>query len=73
MPRRPRINLAGYPQHVVQRGHNREACFFAAKKYGCDIHAYALITNHVHLLMTPIVPMRFRASCNPWGGAMPNM
>jgi putative transposase len=66
MPRRPRINLAGYPQHVVQRGHNREACFFAdedylfylhwlregAKKYGCDIHAYALMTNHVHLLMT---------------------
>ena len=66
MPRRPRINLAGYPQHVVQRGHNREACFFAdedylfylhwlregAKKYTCDIHAYALMTNHVHLLLT---------------------
>jgi hypothetical protein len=29
MPRRPRINPAGYPQHVVQCGHNREACFFA--------------------------------------------
>lgn len=54
MPRRPRINLAGHPQHVVQRGHNREACFFAdedylfylhwlregSKKYGCDVHAY---------------------------------
>lgn len=66
MPRRPRINLAGHPQHVVQRGHNREACFFAdedylfylhwlregAKKYACDIHAYALMTNHVHLLLT---------------------
>jgi putative transposase len=66
MPRRPRINLAGHPQHVVQRGHNREACFFAdedylfylhwlregAKKYACDIHAYALMTNHVHLLVT---------------------
>lgn len=53
MPRRPRINLAGHPQHVVQRGHNREACFFAdedclfylhrlresAKKYACAIHA----------------------------------
>lgn len=63
MPRRPRINLAGHPQHVVQRGHNREACFYAdedylfylhwlregAKKYTCDIHAYALMTNHVHL------------------------
>lgn len=66
MPRRPRINLPGYPQHVVQRGHNREACFYAdedylfylhwlregAKKYTCDVHAYALMTNHVHLLLT---------------------
>ena len=66
MPRRPRINLAGHPQHVVQRGHNREACFFAdedylfylhwlregAKKYACDVHAYALMSNHVHLLLT---------------------
>jgi putative transposase len=70
MPRRPRINLAGHPQHVVQRGHNREACFFAdedylfylhwlregAKKFGCDVHAYALMTNHVHLLLTPQRP-----------------
>lgn len=66
MPRRPRINLAGHPQHVVQRCHNREACFFTdedylfylhwlregAKKYACDVHAYALMTNHVHLLLT---------------------
>lgn len=70
MPRRPRINLADHPQHVVQRGHNREACFFAdedylfylhwlregAKKYVCDVHAYALMTNHVHLLLTPHRP-----------------
>lgn len=70
MPRRPRINLAGYPQHVVQRGHSREACFFAeedyrfylywlkkgAEKYRCDIHAYVLMTNHVHLLITPQHP-----------------
>jgi putative transposase len=70
MPRRPRINLAGHPQHVVQRGHNREACFFAdedyrfylhwlregAKKFCCDVHAYALMTNHVHLLLTPQRP-----------------
>jgi putative transposase len=70
MPRRPRVNLAGYSQHVVQRGHNREACFYveedyrfylhwleeAAKKYGCDIHAYVLMTNHVHLLVTPHTP-----------------
>lgn len=70
MPRRPRINLAGHPQHVVQRGHNREACFFAdedylfylhwlregAKKFGCDVHAYVMMTNHVHLLLTPQRP-----------------
>ena len=67
MPRRPRVKLVGHPQHVVQRGHNREACFFAeedyrfylhwlregAKKYDCAIHAYVLMTNHVHLLLTP--------------------
>lgn len=67
MPRRPRVNLIGYPQHIVQRGHNRAATFFAdedyycylhwlkesAVKYGCAIHAYALMTNHVHLLVSP--------------------
>ena len=67
MPRRPRVNLVGYPQHIVQRGHNRAASFFGeddyqcylhwlkegADKYGCAIHAYALITNHVHLLVSP--------------------
>jgi len=67
MPRRPRVNLIGFPQHIVQRGHNRAATFFgdedyhcylhwlkdAAAKYGCDIHAYALMTNHVHLLLSP--------------------
>ena len=67
MPRRARITLAGVPHHVVQRGHNREATFFAdedylayrhslkegAQRYHCAIHAYALMTNHVHLLVTP--------------------
>ena len=67
MPRRPRVNLVGYPQHIVQRGHNRAASFFGeddyhcylhwlkegADKYGCAIHAYALMTNHVHLLISP--------------------
>ena len=66
MSRLPRIDLAGIPQHVIQRGNNRQACFFfnvdyrtyldsltrAAKKYGCFIHAYVLMTNHVHLLVT---------------------
>ena len=67
MPRRPRIKLAGIPQHIVQRGINREACFFAEEDYHCylhwlmksaadwrcTIHAYVLMTNHVHLLVTP--------------------
>jgi len=67
MPRRPRLNLTELPLHVIQRGNNRQACFFTeedylfylywlkkgAEKYGCDIHAYVLMTNHVHLLLTP--------------------
>ena len=67
MPRRPRIHLDGVPLHIVQRGHNREPCFFgeedyqsslywlgvALKRERCALHAYALMTNHVHLLITP--------------------
>jgi len=67
MPRRPRIHLDGVPLHIVQRGHSRQPCFYAAADYqaylewlgdsarrtGCHIHAYALMTNHVHLLITP--------------------
>lgn len=67
MPRLPRFNLVGVPQHIIQRGNNRQACFFAEDDYryyldclseaaahqGCDIHAFVLMTNHVHLLATP--------------------
>lgn len=70
MPRRPRILLPDYPLHIVQRGINREPCFFAEEDYqcylhwleeaaracGCAIHAYTLMTNHVHLLLTPTNP-----------------
>lgn len=70
MPRRPRIHLAGVPLHIVQRGHNRDACFFvdddylayrhwlgeALKESGCALHAYVLMTNHVHLLLSPPQP-----------------
>lgn len=69
MPRKPRFNLVGVPQHVIQRGNNREPCFYAeedyqrylsdlqksATKFNCRIHAYILMTNHVHLLITPMV------------------
>ena len=67
MPRRPRIHLPGLPLHIVQRGHNRDACFFAEEDYlayrqwlgeaikdtRCQLHAYVQMTNHVHLLLTP--------------------
>jgi putative transposase len=70
MPRRKRLNLTDIPLHIVQRGNNRAACFYAeqdyqfylhwlehyAKQYGCAIHAYALMTNHVHLLLSPLKP-----------------
>lgn len=67
MPRRARILLPGVPVHLIQRGNNRSACFYAgedylfyldhlneqAAKHACQIHAYCLMTNHVHLLLTP--------------------
>lgn len=67
MPRQPRLDLPGIAQHIVQRGNDRQPCFFedadrrryledlreAALKHGCDVHAYVLMTNHVHLLVTP--------------------
>ena len=67
MARQPRYVVVGQPQHVIQRGNNREAIFAengdyrfyleklqnACIKYQCDIHAYVLMTNHVHLLITP--------------------
>jgi len=67
MARQPRLVLPGQPQHVIQRGNNRDVifaseedyCFYleklalACERFGCDLHAYVLMTNHVHLLMTP--------------------
>ena len=67
MARRRRLQVTGYPMHVVQRGVNRGRCFDGAASnrlylhileevaslYQCDVHAYVLMSNHVHLLMTP--------------------
>lgn len=67
MPRTKRLDLPGIAQHIVQRGNNRQACFFHeydrslylarlaefSAKYGCRVHAYVLMSNHVHLLATP--------------------
>ncbi|SDU21814.1 transposase [Pseudomonas orientalis] len=67
MARRPRVLLPDIPLHIIQRGNNRAACFYAdkdyifyidtlaelAELYGCKVHALCLMTNHVHLLLTP--------------------
>lgn len=67
MARLPRFDLPGIPQHVVQRGNNRLPCFLddddrvrylqllaeALPATGCQLHAYVLMDNHVHLLVTP--------------------
>ena len=67
MPRRPRIIVPDIPLHIIQRGNNRQACFYSEEDYlfylesleeyvkgtGCLIHSYVLMTNHVHLLLTP--------------------
>ena len=67
MARLPRFDFPGQPQHVIQRGNNRPVIFVtdedyrfylqkldaACQKYDCDLHAYVLMTNHVHLLITP--------------------
>ena len=67
MARLPRFVIPGQPQHVIVRGNNRSEIFcadadyrfylekllLACDKHACEIHAYVLMTNHVHLLVTP--------------------
>jgi putative transposase len=67
MPRMARVVLPHYPHHVVQRGHNRQVVFAAGgdyqryvdalrqykELYGVAVHAFCLMTNHVHLLLSP--------------------
>lgn len=67
MPRQQRLILPDVAVHIVQRGNNRAACFFRpgdcrlyllhlqklAAMLDCAVHAYCLMTNHVHLLVTP--------------------
>lgn len=68
MPRKQRFYIPGVPAHVMQRGHNRNPIFFeekdyleylkilkrVAEQYECLVHSYVLMTNHVHLLLTPL-------------------
>lgn len=67
MARLPRLSLPGYPQHIIQRGNNRQAISTCtadyqtlldlidenARKFSVAIHAYVLMDNHFHLLATP--------------------
>lgn len=67
MARLQRIVVPGQALHIIQRGNNRQAVFFAEEDYrfylesleraaettDCRVHAYVLMTNHVHLLVTP--------------------
>jgi putative transposase len=67
MARLPRFVIPDHPQHVIIRGNNREPIFLADEdyhfyleklkqaciKHECSLHAYVLMTNHVHLLITP--------------------
>jgi len=67
MARLPRLYMEGCAQHVIQRGNNRSVCFFrdagyafylkqlveTSDKYGVAVHAYVLMTNHMHILCTP--------------------
>ena len=68
MPRPPRFDLPGVPRHIVQRGNNRQSVFFdetdyrayldwlgkATRHYDVAVHAWCLMTNHIHLLVTPL-------------------
>jgi putative transposase len=70
MPRAPRIQIAGLTFHIVHRGNHRARVFFVdddyrsylhllalmSSRYQTKIHAYVLMTNHVHLLMTAARP-----------------
>ena len=73
MARLPRYFVEGQAQHIIQRGNNREPIFAydsdthfyyeclqdAAEQQGLAIHAYVLMTNHVHILATPDTCMRY--------------
>lgn len=68
MPRPPRVCPAGIAQHIIQRGHNRQNCFHcshdfatyasilrtAVQRWNVAVHAWVFMSNHVHLLVTPL-------------------
>ena len=70
MARHSRFVVVGHPQHNIARGNNRQAIFCCDEdfsfyleklkegciKYAAALHSYVLMTNHVHLMMTPFDP-----------------
>lgn len=68
MPRKRRCLPIGMPAHIIQRGNNKQICFTCnedvaayanwlyegALKFDVQIHAWVFMTNHIHLLMTPM-------------------
>ena len=80
MPRKPRIYMAGMPYHVIQRGNNRQACFYAeqdylfylecltdaCRRYTVALHAYVLMSNHVHLITYDIFRTFYEAVAPIW-------
>ena len=66
MPRRPREYIEGMPYHIVQRGNNKEPCFVnlddyahylelwkeCRRRYRVNVHAYCLMTNHIHFIVS---------------------
>jgi putative transposase len=81
MARLSRICLPGIPQHVIQRGNNRQICFVSdddmaayahwlyaySLKYEVAVHAWVFMTNHVHLLATPRTSMGVSAMMQSLG------
>ena len=69
MARLQRATPAGIPVHILHRGNNRQACFknngdYSAflwwlreysEKFMVEIHTWALMENHYHILCTPQV------------------
>lgn len=67
--RTARIIIPDYPHHIIQRGHNRQAVFAGDDDYqyyldnlaewkqvfACKVYAFCLMTNHVHLVVDPVL------------------
>jgi len=74
MARLPRIVVPNQPMHIMHQGNNRQDIFesetdmtriikditHALSKYHCSLHAYVIMTNHLHLLMTPADKVQLR-------------